>query len=298
MKKKFHRLAALVLTGILLAASFTACQGSAAPPLTSGNESPGLPSPSKANQEISVFAGAASKPPLDEAARAFEKQTGIKVYLTYGGSGSVLSQMKLAKTGDIYIPGSPDYMIKAENDNLVDPASVEIIAYLVPVIAVQRGNPKNIQSLSDLTKPGIRVGIGNPGAVCLGLYSIEIFNYNDLPVDLNKNVVTQADSCEKAASLISLKAVDAIIGWDVFSTWAPDYIEIVYLQPEQTPRLAYIPAAISTFSRDKEGAAAFIDFLTSAEGQEIFKNWGYKVTEAEVRQYAPDAKIGGEYQYR
>jgi molybdate transport system substrate-binding protein len=117
------------------------------------------------NQEIQVFAGSASKPPLDEAAQLFQKQTGIKVYLTYGGSGAVLSQMKLSRTGDLYIPGSPDYLKKAERDNVIDPSSSKIVAYLVPAIGVQRGNPKNIQSLGDLVKPGIKVGIANPDSV-------------------------------------------------------------------------------------------------------------------------------------
>ena len=52
--------------------------------------------------------------------------------------------MELAKTGDIYIPGSPDYMIKSENKKITDPATTKILAYLVPVIAVQHGNPRNI----------------------------------------------------------------------------------------------------------------------------------------------------------
>ncbi|HEY3278614.1 MAG TPA: substrate-binding domain-containing protein [Syntrophorhabdaceae bacterium] len=50
--------------------------------------------------ELLVFAGAASKPPTEEAAKAFEKKTGVKVNVTFGGSGFVLSQMTLAKKGD------------------------------------------------------------------------------------------------------------------------------------------------------------------------------------------------------
>ena len=61
-------------------------------------------------QNLMVFAGAASKPPLEEAAKAFEKKTGVKVDLIFGGSGIVLSQMILTKKGDIYFPGSSDYI--------------------------------------------------------------------------------------------------------------------------------------------------------------------------------------------
>ena len=251
--------------------------------------------PSPANKTLSAFCGAASKPALDEAAQSFEKQTGIKIYLTYGGSGAVLSQMKISKSGDLYIPGASDYINKAERDGLIDPKSVKIISYLLPVIAVQHGNPKNIRSLSDLAKPGIKVGIGNPEAVCLGVYSIEILDYNHLLEPVSKNIVTYAESCDKTATLVILKAVDAVIGWHVFHDWNPDGIDVVYLEPDQIPRIGYIPAAISVYAQDKESAQKFIDFLVSKAGQNIFKKWGYFATEAEAKEFAPHAQVGGEY---
>ena len=247
---------------------------------------------------ITAFCGSASKPAMEEAAQTFEEETGIKVYLNFGGSGTMLSQMKVSKSGDLYIPGSPDYMVKAEHDGVVEPESVKIIAYLVPAILVQHGNPKNIQSLSDLAKPGIRVGIGAPESVCVGLYAYEILEYNGIVNDVRTagTIATHAASCSHTASLIAFKSVDAIIGWRVFSEWHPDTIDVVYLKPEQIPRIAYIPGAISTFTEDKESAQKFLDFLASPPGQKIFSTWGYIATENEARNFAPEAKIGGEYE--
>lgn len=252
-------------------------------------------SQNQAEKTITAFCGSASKPAMEEAAAAFEAETGIKVYLNFSGSGTMLSQMKISKTGDLYIPGSPDYMVIAEEDGVIDPATVAIVAYLVPAIDVQKGNPKNIQGLEDLTRPGVTIGLGNPDTVCLGLYAVEMLDYNGMLEDVGKNVVTYAESCSKTASLIALKSVDAVIGWEVFSSWNPDAIETVFLKPEQVPRLAYIPAAVSTYTADKESSQRFVDFLASEKGKEIFSKWGYIVKESEVRNYAPDAQIGGEY---
>jgi len=246
-------------------------------------------------KSITAFCGSASKPAMEEVAQAFEETTGIKVYLNFSGSGTMLSQMKLAKSGDLYIPGSPDYMVIAEHDGVIVPEPVKIICYLVPAILVQHGNPKNILSLSDLATPGIEVGVGNPEAVCVGLYAIEILEYNQLLEDVGKNVITYAESCSKTASLIALKSVDAIIGWRVFSKWNPDTTDVVYLKPEQISRIAYIPGAISTFTQNRERAQKFLDYLVSSEGQQIFSKWGYIATESEARKFAPDAQIGGEY---
>ena len=244
--------------------------------------------------KINAFCGSASKPAMEEAAQAFTETTGIKVYLNFGGSGTMLSQMKIAKSGDVYIPGSPDYMLMAQRDGLVEPESVKIVAYLVPAILVQGGNPKNIRALSDLASPGIDVGIGNPEAVCVGLYAYEILEYNNLLAEIVPNIVTHAESCSKTASLIVLKSVDAILGWRVFSEWH-ETIDVVYLEPEQIPRLSYIPGAISTFAENREGAQKFLDFLVSPRGREIFGRWGYITTEAEAKKFAPNAEIGGEY---
>jgi molybdate transport system substrate-binding protein len=248
-----------------------------------------------AERRITAFCGSASKPAMEEAATQFEQKTGIRVDLHFSGSGTVLSQMKIARRGDLYIPGSPDYMSKAIREGVVDPESITIIAYLIIAIDVQRGNPKNIQTLADLARPGIRVGIGNPEAVCVGLYAVEVLERNRLLKQVQDNIITHAPNCSATASLVAMQKVDAVIGWRVFSEWNPDKIEAVLLKPQEVPRLAYIPAALSTYSLDKEGAQQFIDFLISAEGQKIFKKWGYIATEQEARAFAPHAEIGGEY---
>jgi molybdate transport system substrate-binding protein len=248
-----------------------------------------------AERRITAFCGSASKPAMEEAASQFEQKTGIRVDLHFSGSGTMLSQMKIARRGDLYIPGSPDYMNKAIREGVVDPESVAIMAYLIIAIDVQRGNPKDIRTLADLARPGIRVGIGNPEAVCVGLYAIEILERNGLLKQVQHNIITHAPSCSAAASLVAMQKVDAVIGWRVFSEWNPDKIEAILLKPQEVPRLAYIPAALSTYSRDKEGAQRFIDFLISPEGQKIFAQWGYIATEKEARAFAPHAEIGGEY---
>jgi len=245
---------------------------------------------------IVAFCGSASKPATEEATRVFEKKTGINVQLHFGGSGNMLSQMKISRQGDVYIPGSPDYMALAEREGLVYSHTLKIIVYLVPAIEVQYGNPKKIQSLSDLAKPGIRVGIGNPDAVSVGIYAVELLEQNGLLNEVQKNIITHALSGSATASLLVMKKVDAIIGWRVFALWNPDKIDVIFLRPDEVPRLSYIPAAISTFSENREYAQKFIDFLTSPEGRKIYAERGYIVTEKEVREYAPKAKVGGAYQ--
>ena len=246
-----------------------------------------------------VFAGAASKPPTEEVAKLFRERTGVVVDLVFGGSGFVLSQMKLSKKGDLYFPGSSDFMELAKKEGAVFPESEKVIVYLVSAINVQKGNPKKIYSLKDLTKEGIRVAIANPEMVCVGTYAVEIIEKNLTPAEkqrLKKNVVNYVESCEKTANSVSLKSVDAVLGWSVFQYWDPERIETVYLKPEEIPRIGYIPIAISKSTGDRSLGQTFIDFLLSPSGKAVFRNHHYFMDPQEARRFTRiDTPVGGTY---
>ena len=244
---------------------------------------------------IVAFCGAASKPAIEEAAELFEEQTGIRVELQFSSSGRMLSQMKISHHGDLYIPGSPDYIEKAKKDGVIDPETERKIAYLIPAIIVRESNPLNIQSLKDLGRGDMDLSICAPESCCIGLYAVEILEHNNVTDTIKPNIVVHAESCSKMASLVVMDKVDAVIGWRVISEWKPDDTEVIYLEPDQIPRIAYIAAAVSTYTKDSESSERFIDFLTSEEGRKIFEKYGYITTEEEAIKYASNARIGGEY---
>jgi molybdate transport system substrate-binding protein len=250
-----------------------------------------------AGRSIEVFAGSASKPAVEEAARRFEAETGARVLLHLGGSGSMLSQMVLLRRGDVYFPGSSDFMELAKRKGVVDATTERRVVYLLPTITVQRGNPKKIRNLEDLARPGLRVGIARPDTVCVGLYGVEALEARGLSAAVRRNIVNQAESCEKTAQMISLGLVDAVLGWEVFEKWDPQRVETVHYAPEQVPRIGYIPAAVSAFPREPQIAKAFVSFLAGAEGQAIFRAKGYLTSVDEARtRTLPDTPVGGEWQ--
>ncbi|MGK2907010.1 MAG: molybdate ABC transporter substrate-binding protein [Desulfuromonadales bacterium] len=253
------------------------------------------PASASTTQSVLVFAGSASQPPLEEAARKFEEASGIAIILHMGGSGTMLSQIQLTGQGDLYIPGSPDYMEKAKTFGLVD-NDATIIAYLIPALIVAKGNPHQITGLQDLVRPGLRVGRAAPDGVCVGLYAHEILEYHAITDQVRSNLRGMVDSCAKAAAMIPLNLVDVVLGWREFASWSPAAMEAVLLNPEEVPRLAYIPSAVLKHAKNRRGAQAFITFLNSSEGQEIFQKWGYFTDERAARKFAPQAGIGGLYQ--
>ncbi len=244
---------------------------------------------------LTLFCGSASKPAMEEITSRFERETGVAVNTVFGGSGTLLSQIELSQRGEIYLPGSPDYIVIARRKKLLVEDSERIVAYLVPAIVTPAGNPADIRSLADLARPGARVGIGNPETVCLGLYSVELLEKNGLLDQVMRNVVTYGGSCSKTANLAAMSQLDAILGWRVFHFWNPERMSYVAIAPQQIPRISYIPISIPVHTRDLELSRSFVEFVLSPVGRSVYERFGYITDLEAARALAPDASVGGEY---
>jgi molybdate transport system substrate-binding protein len=207
--------------------------------------------------------------------------------------------MRLSRQGDIYFPGSSDYMEKAKREGDVIPDSEKVIVYLTPAINVVKGNPLGIRTLRDLTRPNIRIAIANPESVCLGIYTVEIVEHSLTAAEkeaFRRNIVNYTESCEKTATAISLKMVDAVIGWSVFEHWDPARIETVRLTAKQIPRIGYIPIAIAKATKKRDAAQRYIDFMAGSDGRKIFTRFKYFTSAQEAMAWVGASKpIGGEY---
>lgn len=250
-----------------------------------------------AEERILFMAGAAAQPVVEPLAKAFETKTGIKVDVNIAGSGMLLSQIELSGKGDIYFPGSIDFIDKAVKDGMVDESTVTPIVYLVPSINVQKGNPHKIKTLKDLCRPGLRVAIAQPETVCLGVFAVELAERFLSPEEkkaFRANLVTYTESCEKTAAALLLKSADAVIGWSVFEYWNPELIETVKLTPDEIVRISYLAVAITKRSQHLEASKKFVEFMKSPEGLEFFKKFHYFTTAEEALAYVgADKPVGG-----
>lgn len=236
------------------------------------------PKKTAAAAALSVFAGTATKPVMADLGPAYEKKTGTKVEFNYGGSGALLTTITTEKVGDVYIPGSDDFMDRAESkkNDAVLKDSRTILAYLVPAILVAKGNPKGIKTLKDLSRKGLRVVIGDTKSVCLGAIAHDVLQKQGLWEAVKPNVASFATSCEDTLNALLLGEADAVIGWDVYARQQPDKIEVVPLPAElATPRS--VPAAVVKWSKQEQAARDFVAFCASPEGKEAFRKHSYTV---------------------
>ncbi len=244
---------------------------------------------------LRVFAGAANKPAMERIASDFEHETGITLEIVYGGSGTVLSQLQLSGRGDIYLPGSQDYMDRAVTLGQVDPGSVAEVAWLVPALIVPEGNPAGVRGLQDLARPELRVGIGNPDSVCLGAFAIELLDHNGLLEQVLPNVVGFGASCSGVVDMAALGSADAVVGWRVVERWNPDRLDLVELEPGQIPRISWVPVGVSTHSEQPATAAHLVEYMVSEQGRAAYRASGYLTERSQALQLAPEATLGGRY---
>jgi len=223
---------------------------------------------------IFVGAGAGLKPVLDPVGEAFEQKTGIRVDYSYLCSAMVLTNMRLTRAGDVMVPGSQYYMDLAIEKEVVDPSTVAIAGYMIPVIAVEKGNPKNITCLEDLTKPGIAVGVGEKDALAVGRLTAKMLNELGIYDEVMKNVKFEGGSATKLIMPVAMGNLDAVINWmPVAMTWE-EKVDFVKIEPEKL-MYSVAPIGMTRYSEKKEWGSQFLEFIASEEARALFADYGF-----------------------
>ena len=230
-------------------------------------------------QSLIVYCGAGMRKPMDEIGPLFEERYGITIYYNYAGSGHLLNQIGLAQMGDVYQPGAMYYFDIAKEKRFID--YEKFVAYHVPVIVVPKGNPANITCLADLTKPGVRVAMGDPKACAIGELGNKILEKNGIKDAVEKNTIVRGATVNALIVYASRGDVDAAITWRESVLFALDETDVVEI-PENENIIKTIPIGVLTFSENKEYAGNFVDFVTSDEGKAIYEKYGFTLYQEEI----------------
>jgi molybdate transport system substrate-binding protein len=109
--------------------------------------------------ELVVLCGSSFVPPTEQLCAEFKTQTGIETVHTVGGSEDLLPHIKAGIKGDIFVTHDPYLDYTSDAGALEDSVQVGFVA---PVLVVQKGNPKGIKSIEDLTQSGLKVALTDP----------------------------------------------------------------------------------------------------------------------------------------
>lgn len=227
--------------------------------------------------DLKIFAGAGLIKPMEELRQNFEKQNSVSIDVHYGSSGEIFGMVAAGQSCSILVPGAEKYTEDALKNGWVLGDTVEKMILHVPVIAVPKGNPKNIRGLADLSRPGVRVSIGDPKAPAIGRVAKKILEKADLWEKTTPNIKVYAPTVNQLLIYVSLKQVDAAIIWADLVSWAESKgkLEVIAIE-KQWNTIKTIPTAVCTSAADQAMAKQLNRYISSEEGLKIWSKWGFE----------------------
>jgi ABC-type molybdate transport system substrate-binding protein len=226
---------------------------------------------SAAKPSLTIYCAAGIKNPVEAAATAYRNESGAIVELQYGGTAALLSAIRVAKRGDLFVAADDAAIAEARKLGVI--REVFPLVRQKPVIVVQKGNPKGIRALDDLLKDGVKFALANPESASIGRVTKRVLAARWAEFSAKATVLKP--TVMDIATDVKLGAVDAAIVWDSTAAQIPG-LEIV-----TTPEFADITenASIAVLAASTQPTAAlrFARFLTAPEkGGPIFAAKGFQ----------------------
>jgi accessory colonization factor AcfC len=230
---------------------------------------------SRNNDEVvNVYGPGGPLGPMKELAERFTEETGIKVNITAGPEAKWIDKAK--QDADIIYGGS-EYMLRDfmhKYPGMIDEKTRIELYPRAAGILVRKGNPKNIRSLEDLTKNGVKI-IDVNGAGQLGLWE-DLAGRKGLIPGIDSNIALSVKS--SAEAIEHWKANSKYDAWITYESWhyrLKDETDLVQL-PEEDKLYRGTPISMTNDSNNKKKAKMFIDYLKTEASHQVFQKWGWK----------------------
>lgn len=222
-------------------------------------------------KEIEVLCGGSFRPPMEKLVALCEQETGIRGTLNFGQSEDHLPHVRMHSQGDVFVSHDPYLKYTEEAGALL---RYVVVGYVAPALVVAKGNPKNVGSIEDLARPGLRVALPNPEFSTCGEMVFGLLEKKGIKDAVVKNVGNALfRSHAQTASAVKLGHRDAGVMWNgVAHNWV-DSIDIVPTPYEYDEDIRVTVIGLS-YSGKRAEVEEFLKFAES-HGEAIFREFGY-----------------------
>lgn len=225
-------------------------------------------------QPLIVSCAGGLKAPLEAIRVAYERELGQPVQIQYGGSETLLANLKISGVGDVFLPADDTYIAKAKAGGLVN--ETVPLARMRPIVAVRKGNPAGVRALGDLLSGRIRISMTEPDAAATGKLFRDAMQRAGQWDALQPRVTVFKPTVNDVASDLKLGAVDAGVIWDAMLVTYPELEEVPL--PELAGASARVVAGVVTASQQPQAAADFVRYLAApGKGQVQFQKNGFQI---------------------
>lgn len=222
--------------------------------------------PAGGSSHVTVFAAASLTDAFKAMSQSFH---GASVSFNFAGSPTLVTQIEQGAQADVFASADTTNMQKLTADGFTSAPS-NVFAHNELEIAVAPGNPKGIQSLADLGRSGV-IYISAGPAVPAGKYALQALakagvkvTPRSLETDV-KSVISKIELGEADAGIVYTTDVQAA-GAKVSGVRIADADNVV----------ATYPIVEVKGSKNPDGAAAFIAYVLSTDGQATLARYGFQ----------------------
>jgi molybdate transport system substrate-binding protein len=238
------------------------------------------PRVSAADREIGVAAAADLSAALPEIASAFEKKTGIVVKLSFGASGALTQQIQNGAPFDVFFSADMDYprqLIAAGN---ADGATLHRYAVGQLVLWVPADSTIDLDrdGMNVLLDPSVKkISIANPQHAPYGRAAVAALKHYGLYEKVTDRLVL-GENIAQAAQFV--ESGNAQVGFVALAHAAAPALQGKG-KYWKIPSDAYPPldqgVVIISHSPHTQDAAAFLDYMKSAEATAVLRHYGFAV---------------------
>jgi molybdate transport system substrate-binding protein len=210
-----------------------------------------------------VFAAAS----LTEAFPAIDSRP---VY-NFAGSDQLAVQIQQGAPADVFAAANPKYPELLYQQGLVEKPIK--FATNTLVLIVPKSNPAGIHSVTDLTRPGVKLVIGD-ASVPVGSYTRTVLNNLGISAAVMKNVVSQETDVKGVLGKVALGEADAGFVYVTDAKAVLGKVGVIRIRESAQPHVVYEIAVVKKAPHLRE-AYAFVTRVIRAPAQRTLVRYGF-----------------------
>jgi molybdate transport system substrate-binding protein len=190
---------------------------------------------------------------------------------SFGGSDQLAFQIQQGAPADVYAAASPKYPDLLYRQGLVQkpvPFATNTLVLIVP-----KSNPADIHSVFDLSKPGVRLVIGDAG-VPVGSYTRTVLNNLGIAAAVLKNVASEETDVKGVVGKVVLGEADAGFVYATDVRPVLGRVGVVRIRESAQPHVVYEVAVVKK-SRHLQAASAYVTKLIRPQAQRTLAKYGF-----------------------
>jgi molybdate transport system substrate-binding protein len=255
-------LAAFALAAVVAGTAACGSDSTAAPASGAGS--------SAVTGTVTVLAAASLTESFTKIGKQFEAaHPGTTVTFSFAGSSSLAQQITSGAPADVFAAASPATMktVTDAGDAAGTPAA---FVKNQLVIAVPKGNPKELNSLAAIAKPGVKVALCAPQVPC-GAAATKALAAAHVTV----TPVTQEQDVKAALAKVRLGEVDAALVYRTDARAAASDVDGIEF-PESAGAINEYPIVALKRASNPAGAAAFVAYVRSEPALQVLADAGFQ----------------------